>query len=83
MKFDRYVRVTMLSQIDLGGQDNLNTKVYSGLSKQPSIAALKVNIVRFYDSWVSYLDSTMPNQEKNNKKHTQLDKSNLSSLMRE
>ena len=46
-----------MSQIDLGGDSNLNSKVYKGMSKAPSEAALKKNILQFYDCWIKYLDS--------------------------
>ena len=45
------VKVTMLSQVDFGGEE-ANTKIYEGLLRQPAIAALKKNVAKFYESWV-------------------------------
>ena len=47
----------MMSQVDLSGDSDLNDKVYKGMSKAPSMASLKKNILHFYECWIKYLDS--------------------------
>jgi len=44
------VKVTMLSQVDLGS-DQDNYEIYNGMLKAMAITSLKKNVVLFYNSW--------------------------------
>ena len=46
----KQVKVTMLSQVDLGS-DQDNYEIYNGMLKSMAITSLKKNVLQFYNSW--------------------------------
>lgn len=50
------VKVTILSQVSTGSQE-ADQKVFDGMLKQPSIAAIKKSLLEFFESWKHYLSS--------------------------
>ena len=59
-----HVKVSMISQIDLGREDN--SAVYQGMLRAMSITALKKNIVQFHQCWCGFMDQQIVHEQNRN-----------------